>query len=180
MPTVKAILGYLLFQNATEQEDQEENTDLRILDAAGVRIGVRIRRYKYWCNRRYRTQFTLRYSRPSGAKTEYQKILEKWGDLFFYGFAGKKASELVGWGLLDLAIFREWAQDYRRRNGRVPGARVFNPADGTEGRAIGWLDVPREAIRATWPRDVASGIAQDPGDWRRAVQVALAYTQEEG
>lgn len=84
IPSVKGLLGPLLLGEANEERDQHEATDLIVLTARDMRIGVRIRRAKYLS---YAGQFTVRCSRPSGTRTEWAKILlHGWGDWLFYGF----------------------------------------------------------------------------------------------
>lgn len=102
LPQIKGILGLHLIGEPPEKEDQEHNTDLMVLNMAAVRIGCRVRRTSYMES--YRREFTIRSSWPSGAKTELAKIVEGWGDYFFYGFGDDNA--LAAYTLLDLKGFR--------------------------------------------------------------------------
>jgi hypothetical protein len=56
---------------------------------------------------KYRDQFTIRKSRPSGIKSELDKILEGWGDYFFYGF-GSNDGHIYDYKLCDLSVFRDF------------------------------------------------------------------------
>ena len=83
-----------------------------VLKMEAIRIACRVRTGKY--QKKYGNEFTIRSTRPSGAKTELRKIIEGWGDYMFYGFGD--GSNLIIWHLLDLKIFRSIFLDmvYRR------------------------------------------------------------------
>lgn len=117
LPEIKAILGVHLIGEPPLEEDQERNTDLIVLKMDAVRIGCRIRRSKYL--KLYSDEFTIRAGRPSGTKTELTKIIEGWGDYFFYAFA-EESTGLAKWLLCDLKVFRLW---YNRQlfQGDKPG-----------------------------------------------------------
>ncbi|MCC8163348.1 MAG: hypothetical protein LIO86_09370 [Lachnospiraceae bacterium] len=109
MPEVKAILGQFLLRDDFVDEDKERNTDLIVLQMEAKRIGVRIQRYGYL--KQYGDEFTIRYQRQSGYKTEYQKIIEGWGDYFFYGFADANGFRLGKWFIGDYNAFRKFAHN---------------------------------------------------------------------
>lgn len=137
MPTIKQILGMCLLTEGNFQEDAKENTDLRVLSLTGVRIGCRVRTYGYY--EKYPNDFTIRYSRPSGVKTEIDKIVEGWGDLFFYGFSNKEETSLIKWTLADLNVFREWYTIDKARPRFVPESQC-------ELIAFKWSDLPKEFV----------------------------------
>ena len=58
--------------------------------------------------KQYGSEFTIRAGRPSGAKTELTKIIEGWGDYFFYGFADPTEIYLAQWLIGSLNAFRLW------------------------------------------------------------------------
>jgi hypothetical protein len=128
LPAVKRILGEYLIAAAPFEEDAERNTDLIVLRLEAVRIGVRIRSAAYWENPNYRQQFTIRAGRPGGVKTELTKIIEGWGDYFFYGFANTDYSGLLAYMLGDLNVFRLWysTQLAHLPPGKTPGVRIPN------------------------------------------------------
>lgn len=131
---------------APQEEDAERNTDLIVLRLAAVRIACRVRKYTYYANPEYRQQFTVRTDRPSGAKTELGKIIEGWGDYFFYGFSDQAQQSLVAWRLMKLNVFRLWFNQYMaRNNGRLPGEPHEN-RDGTRFLAFGLSDAPEDLI----------------------------------
>lgn len=121
IPEIKSILGVHLIGEPPQEEDAERNTDLMVLKLDAVRIGCRIRKNQYAA--RYGDEFTIRAGRPTGIKTELTKIIEGWGDFFFYGFSDEAEARLSTWVLCDLKVFRIW---YVRKlatmdAGEVPG-----------------------------------------------------------
>jgi len=118
----------------------EHNTDLIVLRLAPVRIACRVRRFRYYAE--YSGEITVREGHPSGAKTELTKIIEGWGDYFFYGFADAEEKRLVQWVLCSLNHFRIYFNRYIcGSGGELPGTRCEN-ADGTYFRAFRLGDIP--------------------------------------
>lgn len=118
IPQVKQVLAQYLIVEAPFEEDADRNTDLIVLRLDTVRVACRLRTFDF--AKRFPDDFTIRASRPSGAKTELAKVIEGWGDYIFYGFADEAGDGLVGWLLGDLKVFRLW---YNRElyAGRHPG-----------------------------------------------------------
>ena len=106
IPEIKRNLGEFLIGEPEPEEDAERNTDLIILKLDSVRIASRIRTFKFF--EMAKNEFTVRSKRPSGVKTELAKIIEGWGDYFFYGFASESESGLYAWRILSLNVFRLW------------------------------------------------------------------------
>lgn len=106
IPQIKTILAQFLITESPPEEDQEHNTDLIVLTLKPFRVGCRIRKYKYIEN--YGDEFTIRSGRPSGCKTELTKIIEGWGDYFFYGFCDEQENKLQKYFLGNLNVFRLW------------------------------------------------------------------------
>ena len=111
VPVIKVALATYLIQEATVEDDQQRCTDL-VLRADSARIGCRVRepRPEWWNENR--GEITIRLSRPTGAKTELRKIMEGWGDLFFYAQANGTDRDhvdgtLSSWSLCSLPKFRE-------------------------------------------------------------------------
>lgn len=105
LPAIRAIVGAYLLQPAPLAVDRHQATDLMVLHNKAHTVAARIRQGQYLD--RYGDQFTLRAKRDSGSKTEYSKIAEGWGDLFFYGFTDPRSqSALKAWRLIDLRAFR--------------------------------------------------------------------------
>jgi len=129
IPEIKSILGQLLIGEASVEDDQLKNTDLIVLELKGYRIGCRVRKHFYFTQ--YPNDFTIRCSRPSGVSTEFDKIMEGWGDYLFYAFANKEENRLIAWKLIDLKQFREYVDRYwKENNGIIPGKEISN-TDGS-------------------------------------------------
>lgn len=140
---VKRTLGEYLIGEPPVVEDQERNTDLVVLKMQAVRIACRIRTASYY--QRYGDEFTIRRSRPSGAKTELAKLIEGWGDYLFYGFSTEDADALQAWTLADLSVFRGWyARELYR--GNKPGESRNNHDNSSGFFAFKWSDLPPEFV----------------------------------
>ncbi len=148
---IKMILGLHLIGEPEPEEDKERNTDLVVLKMETQRIGCRIRRHTYYANNSYRQQFTIRADRPSGMKTELAKIVEGWGDYFFYGFSDAYEKKLIRWTLADFNVFRLWFNTMiARNNGRIPGELISNGDGSSHFRAFRWSDLPSDFVVANW------------------------------
>lgn len=146
LPSVKRILGQHLISTAPFEEDAKRNTDLIVLSLNSIRIGVRIRSFDYWLNPQYRDEFTIRCSRPTGTTTELDKIIEGWGDYFFYGFANQNYTDLLGYMLGDLNIFRSWRIQELNRTHTEPGSVKPNHDGSSEFRIYKIERLPKEFI----------------------------------
>lgn len=126
IPEIKSILGVHLIGEPPVEEDAERNTDLMVLKLDAVRIGCRVRKHSYL--QRYANEFTMRQGRPSGMKTELTKVIEGWGDYFFYGFCDEDEHRLAAWMIGDLKVFRLWfaTQLYQMPQGKQPGFEKSN------------------------------------------------------
>jgi len=137
---IKSILGIYLIGEAPAEEDAERNTDLMVLKMDAVRVGCRIRESEYLG--RYGNEFTIRSGRPSGIKTELAKIIEGWGDYFFYGFVSDK---LIKWTLADLKVFRLW-YNTELYKGNKPGILKQNKDGSSNFMCFKWNELPRKFI----------------------------------
>lgn len=157
LPEIKRILGEYLIGEPPIEEDMERNTDLVVLKLETVRVGCRIRRAEYYD--KYSDDFTIRYTRPNGTKTELTKIIEGWGDYFFYGF-GRDTGELIAWRLAKLTEFRIWymrelyRQLIKAKKGKsyipiLPGDVMQNSDNSSELIVFRWSDIPEEFIVAS-------------------------------
>lgn len=137
---IKGILGEHLIGEPPVEEDQERNTDLVVLKLDAVRIGCRVRKFDQI---KYADEFTIRAGRPSGAKTELTKIIEGWGDYFFYAFADQRGERLERWMLGDLKAFRLWhSRSLATLNGKAPGSEKSNKDNSSTFRVYRWADIP--------------------------------------
>ena len=130
IPAMTRILADHLIVQSTITQDRREATDLVILQCDGFRIACRVRRHKR--RARYGHQFTIRTDRPSGARTELQKVLAGWGDYLIYGFVDVDERTFDHWLLGDLDVFRRW---YARCD-TPPGDDEENPDLSSHFRAF--------------------------------------------
>ena len=104
-PQIKRICGEVFIKTAPKKVDCKEATDLLVLDLNPIRIACRVRYYEDLF--KYFNEFTMRVSRPSGVKTELEKILNGWCGYNFYGFADKSDTYIKQWFIGDLSVFRD-------------------------------------------------------------------------
>ena len=116
-----------------------------------VRIGCRIRRFKYF--EKYQNEFTIRAGRPSLVKTELTKIIEGWGDYFFYGFSNQQENALALWRLCDLNIFRLWFNREILKTKQYPGKKKENKDNSSYFLVFNFNDLPKEFIYAKSPQN---------------------------
>lgn len=148
LPQIKRILGEHLIGEAPFLEDAERNTDLIVLRLDPVRVACRVRRNSYLLN--YSDEFTIRSGRPSGQKTELSKVIEGWGDYFFYGFSDAAEVTLERWTLADLRVFRLWfAMRLQADAGTIPGREKPNQDGSSVFRAFRWRDLPTNFVVAS-------------------------------
>jgi hypothetical protein len=133
---VKMAIGPHVIGNATVEEDRDRATDL-VLATERVRIACRIRRWSKQSCDKWGGQFTIRSHRVSGVRTELAKILDGWGDMFFYGWGCPQSVRLRDWYLIDLEVFRSWYSEAALRGSSVRAAPVKNH-DGSSGDAF-WI-----------------------------------------
>ena len=101
---IKMKLGLHLFQTAPYAEDRERNTDLMVLTGDVGRIACRVRRSKFY--EHYGDEFTVRNT-AGIHQSEYQKILDGWGDIMFYGFCDAFEGFVEHYVIIDLNVFRQ-------------------------------------------------------------------------
>lgn len=102
---IKGILGNY-FINKDITQDLKQGTDFSVFTVTPFRVAVRLRRFDQYIKPGYKDEFTIRYSRPSGVKTEYQKINEGLVDYILYGFIDKEERKIIQYFIGDLRIFR--------------------------------------------------------------------------
>ena len=100
---IKGILGNQ-FITKDIYADEQEGTDFQTYTIHPLRVAVRLRRHSYY--EKYKDEFTIRWSRPSGIKTEYQKIMEGLVNYILYGFLDEDESHIISYFIGDLSIFR--------------------------------------------------------------------------
>jgi hypothetical protein len=75
------------------------------LEAQKIRVAVRLRRFEYYI--KYAADFTIRWERRSGTRTEIHKIRDGLVDYLLYGFIDRKEEKIIQYFIGDLKIFKE-------------------------------------------------------------------------
>jgi len=104
--TIKSILGNQ-FITKDITADLKEATDFAIFTVNPFRVGVRLRRYDYYKNPKYRKQFTIRCAFPSGCKTEIHKIKEGLVEYILYGFVNETETKIIQYFIGDIKVFNK-------------------------------------------------------------------------
>lgn len=117
LPQDKTILSNVLncdeslIEVTTPMVDMQQAADLiiksNIPDERDIYVAVRTRTSGY--AERYSDEFTVRAHYTEGYKTEYEKIMEGFGDIMLYGFVINNS--IARWVLIDLEIFRQEAEN---------------------------------------------------------------------
>jgi hypothetical protein len=107
---------------------------------------------------KYPNEFTIRAELSGGGKTELAKIIEGWGDYFFYGFADEAERSLALWLIGDLKAFRIWySRELARNKGVAPGVRQNNTDNSSSFHAFKWARIPGFVVASNHPaKDVAA------------------------
>lgn len=85
--------------------DIKEGTDFLIFAIKPFRVAVRLRTFYHYKINDRKNEFTIRWERPSGIKTEIDKIWEQLVQYFFYGFVDSDESEIIQYFIADLNVF---------------------------------------------------------------------------
>lgn len=123
----------------TPEQDMKEAADLILTDGdEEFMIALRLRNASYMAD--YPFDFTIRREYTAGYKTEYEKIMDGFADMMFYGF--RDGDKIVRWVFMNMDEFRlqhkydavqcAWVPksyiEYERRNNR-DGRNCFNGYD---------------------------------------------------
>jgi hypothetical protein len=155
IPKLKELIGPHLMSPSSFEADTEQAADLVILKARDMHIAARVRRFGYYAE--FPNDFTIRSHRESGVKTELRKIVEGWGDWFFYGH--EYYDDLWPWWLINLEALRchfslEWL-NWRYAN-KPPQIR-FGERRNYDGKTkFVWFDL------TSFPTDPSLIIARSP------------------
>lgn len=104
IPLLKEKIGPFLLCESSFEQDTKYAADLIVLRGRDKDIACRVRRQKNGYASRFPNQFTIRYKRENGSRTELAKIIDGWGDWFFYGH--EHQSDIFPWWIIDLSAFR--------------------------------------------------------------------------
>jgi hypothetical protein len=154
---IRDLAGELIsIQKAEDEDDIHKATDFTVKVETGD-IACRIRRSRYLKDF---GDITIRYSRPSGTPTEYEKIRKGFAKWFFYGWADEN-DKITAWIFVDL--------DKLRASGLLENRTpVFNK-DGTSFVAIPITDLEKNGCIKAEFRDgikivvIQSAQAQEVG-----------------
>lgn len=130
----------IFMQVAPVLEDLKHNTDFMVMKIGDATMACRIRRHNAI---KYLDEFTLRESRPTGAATELQKVMDGFGRYLFYGFAAAEPPGILAYTIGDLDVFREYIRKYHQDE--MPGYSQKN-GDGTTFRVMKWSYFPDNFI----------------------------------
>lgn len=140
----------LEFTEGTLEEDRYQCTDLISINNK-IRISARVRRFKF-----YRNNYDeLTLTENPDKKPELKKIMEGWGNYYFYGYCDKNESRIHAWAIYDLDIFRSWILDYMFLYSTFPGKiRDKNDSNGTEKfRIIDVTNVPNIIVAKSFKNE---------------------------
>lgn len=109
IPLIKQTVGPQLLTVAPFELDTQKATDLVTLKARNLMIACRLRRPG--ALEKFGWEFTMRQQRLNGTPTELSKIIEGWGDWFFYAHVAFDTNDetemhFSRWLLIDLQAFR--------------------------------------------------------------------------
>ena len=139
---VYKIVGPLLMEPASFELDAKQSTDLIVIKARDMRIGVRIRRPGFFD--RFPNDITIRSARDTGTETELLKIMKGFGDWMFYGHSDKSEKSLVAWCLMDLNMWR-YAMMTDRYTNQAHRKQISN-RDGTHFVAFDVTKMPQGVL----------------------------------
>lgn len=189
---MQRILGCEFISVASREMDMQENTDLVIFGAQelgrGITIAARVREWSF-AEGPYRFDVTLRASRPSGAKTELDKVLDGWGDFMLYGF-GREADGRVGiprWTIVDLGAlrraidaderwFKSWAERLIPNADRSSRFVAIDARELHERRCLkSWSEGYFGSRRTAQQRPVAQPVRRDLGELTAEEEIAWLH-----
>lgn len=128
---VRSLAGEILYiRAADEDEDIHKATDIVVGVKEGA-IACRIRRPGYL---KAFGDVTIRYSRPTGTPTEFEKIKEGFGRWYLYAWAGKDG-RFESWVFVDLNCLRA--------SGLLDNPEPIPNPDGTSFIAISLEDLEK-------------------------------------
>jgi len=102
IPEIKMILCDFFINVAPMEKDCNEATDLIVMQTTGASIACRVRQNNY----RFFNDMTIRSKTRNNKYTEISKIIDGFGQYYFYGWADKNEEHIEKWLLGDLNVFR--------------------------------------------------------------------------
>ena len=103
---LEAFLYPYKFEKGTLEEDRHQCCDFKAVGYELI-IASRMRDYKFY--QKFSNDITISTKPSLDGKSELYKIMEGYGDYYFYGFATLDNLNILSWKIYDLNIFRSWA-----------------------------------------------------------------------
>lgn len=135
IPEVQSILGRHFIKISSLEQDMYENTDM--LYCKDLRFTYRARKFQDYL--KFSDEITIR-SYNNGSKTELDKIVSGWGDIFFYCFSNENETALIKFIIADISKLRTYLHN-SFWNRRMPFKEISN-SDGTKLIAIKYAEIP--------------------------------------
>lgn len=85
--------------------DLKQGTDFLTFQISPFRVAARLRTFYHYKINDRKNEFTIRWGRPSGVKTEIDKIREGLVQYFFYGFVNDNETDIIQYFIADLNMF---------------------------------------------------------------------------
>ena len=124
---------------ASFEDDAKFATDFLVMKQNALTFACRIRTEPYFY--RYSDEFTIRLDRPSGVKTEMDKIIEGFADRMIYAF-GTDGGDILSYKIGNLDAFRKTFGYRWRRDHKLPAGCAFEKRnnDGTRFLVFKWTN----------------------------------------
>jgi hypothetical protein len=142
---IKRVCGEIFIKTASKKIDCEEATDLIVMELEPIRIACRLRNLYYY--EKYPFDFTVRFTRPSGNKSEYEKIMDGWCDYNFYGFHSDNT--IISWFIGDLNVFRKELTNEAIGESNISYTKSYNKDNSSTFLAFDRRTFPKEFIIAS-------------------------------
>jgi hypothetical protein len=130
------LLPFMQWEIVQSSEFEDCNLSYDMKFNGEVQLSVRIRRHEYLKFR----DFTIRTKSKNGYKCEADKLIEGYGQVYFYGWMDSTETRLVDWIIVDIDKIRNKIQE----NGRY-----YDNIDNTGFKAypVNWLQQNNALIR---------------------------------
>lgn len=128
-------LGETFIVPAPAKEDMCQNTDLIVFKHRNHTYAARVRRHQY---SKFKDDFTIRCGALGEGKTEFDKIMDGFGDYMFYGISNEDEDGFSCYSIIDLNVFRVHQE-------KIKGDLNENQ-DGTKFLAYKYDSFPKELI----------------------------------
>ena len=139
IPQIKQIIGMYSVEIASFKQDTKYATDFLIAETKVFKYACRIRTEPYLKN--FNCDFTIRFDRPSGQRTEFEKILsDGFPERMIYA-VGADNGDILAYKIVSLNIFRIALKPLWDKNPEVfikEQAKLYVNSDKTRFLAFRW------------------------------------------